>query len=346
MSILDTIEIVDHVEAKPKKEEWTDCGVQIPDDLPIKPHPSWKLIDSSKLQAYQSCPRKYFYQYVLGYSPEKPSLPLVYGEAWHRGLAELYKGGFTKESLDAGKRAFTSYYRKFYPTVESEIGNKGKTYSRAMDALKMYCETWETDKYDFHISAVEEGGTVDIGIPLANGDWPTRKIAYRMDAVGIRCRDDVSCIIEHKTASRGGQSWKKQWDLSLQMGTYTYALRERNSTYTDPVPAEIYVNGTIFAPVNTTFERKLVTPTKARLAEWLWQVNNIWSNIERDFERLREVSPKAMIMDAFLKNASACSGYSCCPFHDLCVYHTNPLASKGMPLGMVIRHWNPLRGEE
>jgi CRISPR/Cas system-associated exonuclease Cas4 (RecB family) len=60
-------------------------------------------ITKSQLQTYILCPRKYYFQYVVGETPEFTPLNLVIGKAMHETVASFYRSmlvGGSKPSLD------------------------------------------------------------------------------------------------------------------------------------------------------------------------------------------------------------------------------------------------------
>ena len=47
-------------------------------------------IDNTKRKTYVSCPRKYYFEYILGLKTEKGSTPLRYGIVWHAIMEAFY----------------------------------------------------------------------------------------------------------------------------------------------------------------------------------------------------------------------------------------------------------------
>ena len=50
---------------------------------PIKEQPTWNIKDSSKLDTYLDCPRKFFYEHMLGWRVDRPAHALHFGTSWH-----------------------------------------------------------------------------------------------------------------------------------------------------------------------------------------------------------------------------------------------------------------------
>ena len=81
--------------------------------MTLKRVPEWDILDSSKIQSYMRCPRKYFFNHILGWSLEeeeqgaleisssgllaapkseiRKSEHLVFGTAWHHSMEHLLR---------------------------------------------------------------------------------------------------------------------------------------------------------------------------------------------------------------------------------------------------------------
>ena len=73
--------------------------------------------DNSRVVEYRTCPRKYYFRYILDLVPDKVALALDFGSAWHSGLDALYEvfkatNGDEKKTLEAAYAAFISEWTK------------------------------------------------------------------------------------------------------------------------------------------------------------------------------------------------------------------------------------------
>jgi len=76
---------------------------------------------------------------------------------------------------------------------------------------------------------------------------------------------------------------------------------------------------------------------------WLWTVNDLLDDLEREFDRLGHCSENDSVLMAFPMNPSGCSSYRGCPYHDYCISWSNPLQrSDEPPLGFKVEFWNPM----
>lgn len=313
--------------------------MKLPDKFPIPDRREfWAVLDSTKLSSYARCPRRYFYEYVLGWALDVPSNHLIFGQGWHLALEHLYQGNFSPSAVAEAYRIFLECYRAEL-SVESDQLFKGKQPDVVPLALLEYLKTYAADAYEYRILATEVGGIV----PIA----PDRSLALKMDLLAEDAKGIINCI-EHKTGSQAGRTWEMQWATAIQIGTYLHALA---SAYVDRAKdAKVIINGTFFYSKERKFQRIVSTRPGWAMLDWLDTVNRLWSNIERDFFLLSQCGPGDTNLQAFAKIPSGCTDYGGCPYFDLCTSLANPLrfvdstvsAEKPPISGFKYRWWNPL----
>src|SRR5690554_5585155 len=103
--------------------------------MPLEKHPSWDVLDNSKLTTYRRCPREFFFRHVVGWTKELESHDLVFGEAWHQALDQLYTAGFTEDNFLLAYTRFLESYRAVFPP-ETDIFYEKKNPQTALEALK------------------------------------------------------------------------------------------------------------------------------------------------------------------------------------------------------------------
>ena len=231
----------------------------------IQPHPTWAIYDSSKVQEFMSCPRKYFYRYILGWEIDSPNIHLVFGEAWHRAMESILQGGGSVESIDKGYNRFLEYYRRYFSEIE-DGGNFPKVPGSIVPALVQYVAQYKhiTDK----VLYTEISGTAPIS--------ESRSIHFRLDSI-LRSDTEGIYSLEHKTGSALRQTWLDQWLLKMQVGTYThvlYCMYDRKEVY------GVKINGAIFRKKDTEFVRVPVRKDNNMMNVWLWNVNHYIELIE------------------------------------------------------------------
>lgn len=308
--------------------------MRIPNNLPVPDKREfWSVLDSTKLQCYARCPRKYFFEYVLGWASDGISNHLVFGKSWHEALEYLYKNRLQLSEIPRAYEIFMQCYREELPE-NTDDWFKGKSPNRIPQALVEYCQTHASDVYEWEILATEIGGQVPIS--------DIRMLALKMDIVA-RNKDNLIFGVEHKTGSQAGRTWEMQWSTSIQIGTYLHALA---ASYTDRADmARILVNGAFFYVKDTKYVRLWQQRVGWAMINWLDTVNNLYSMIEDDFERLTTCEDGHTTLESFYMNPTACTDYGGCSFFDLCIGIGNPLryCQKELPItGYKYRWWNPL----
>jgi hypothetical protein len=100
------------------------------------------------------------------------------------------------------------------------------------------------------------------------------------------------------------------------------------------------------AGYHVTTRRVPAYKTPEQMNTWLWLVNTILDEIERDMECLSHCTESDEVLMAFRQNPKACSDYRGCEFHDYCLAWQNPLrCCYEPPLGFITRFWDPMERE-
>lgn len=299
--------------------------------MPVVHHPTHAVLDPSKITTFLDCPRKFFYQYVLGWQSAVENHHLVFGTAFHKALEVLtLEPGNVKDAY----RAFREEYEK-----STELGGGldtgPKNSGSAMNAIVQYAEHYKRD--DERPLYTEIAGTVPIGV---KEDGTPRVLHFRLDNI-LERRDIMKLSRDHKTGSTPNRQWTDKWSLSMQMHTYLHVLY---SIYPSSEVYGIVVNGIFFGKTGKTieFERVNFRKTVDQMNAWLWEVNHYVDMIEWNMELLEKQDENAISMNAFPRNPESCTKYFGCPFLDYCNAWPNPLKrADEAPSGMTVRFWDP-----
>jgi len=123
-------------------------GLPRPKGLPfLPPHPTWEVIDSSKVTQFMECPRRFFWRYIVGWRPDAPNIHLTFGQAWHSAMDHLLRNGNRVECIDGAMEAFLKVWRARY-TPEEDPVDTPKTPANAQCALSDYVRQYEHDDYE------------------------------------------------------------------------------------------------------------------------------------------------------------------------------------------------------
>jgi len=310
----------------------------------IEEHLTWQILDSSKLDTYLDCPRKYFYEYILGWRRDAPAHDLYFGNAWH--IAREYQLIHGYGDVKGAYAAFLDFYRKEFPESTDEI-YRPKDPMGVVFALTKFSKERQSDLVENELLYSEISGTVPI-------DEKGRVLHYRMDSVMRRKEDDKIFSWDHKSAKRFSRQWAEKFHLSIQNGTYTHCLY---CMY--PVEQVIGIEfcGTEFkylkkgSKINPqgyqiNFQRVPAWKTPEQMNIWLWNVVDLVDSVEREMDRLADARNNDQVMMCFPMNTNSCTEYRGCAYHDYCLSWANPLQRcQEPPLGFKIEYWNPAEME-
>lgn len=296
--------------------------------LPIEV-PTWFVLDSTKMQDYMSCPRSFFFKYVLGWRPASPNKHLHFGTAWHLAMETLLLEGYSAQAVLNAYKKFEKKYREKFPEV-TDAENYPKVPGVVLQVLPRYTMQYQKDLEDTPLYT-EIAGSVVIGY--------NRLIYFKMDSILARPSKMVFSR-EHKTGSRNSRQWQDKFKIGMQTGTYNHVL----CCLMSPEQVEgIEINGAIFTKKNLAeFIRVPVRRTLPMMNAWLSNTNAWCDDIERDFQKLSKEDPNSPCMGCFKQNTESCTDYYGCEFFDFCLSWPNPLQHLGsVPLGMMVEHWDP-----
>lgn len=308
---------------------------------PIPQNRVWEIFDSSKIQCFQDCPRKYLLQYMLGWQLTSANLHLVFGEAWHQAKEHMIRNRFTEACVGSAFAVFLNYYRQFFPEETDAIYSKyAKKPVDALLALQYYRDKYaheadESNREYRELLHTEVAGTVPI-----NTD---RVLHFRLDAL-FRTINGI-LVQEHKTASRRSDQWNDQWYLKIQIGTYTHVA---HMLFPNETIFGLEINGMCFYKAETANHNKQesvripVNRSKDMMADWLWTANHWLNQIEWNMEALKDATDSDDILSCFPKNGQSCTDYFGCEFHPYCMIWANPLRHiEEPPPGFTTKWWDP-----
>lgn len=311
--------------------------------------PEWEIQDPTKVMEYIRCPRKYFYGYVLGWRPTMPNNHLVFGSAVHKAMEHILLNGYSVNEVLRAHEKFLHYYREHFPEDTDEMFFP-KTPDNFLVVLTAYTRKYERDLDSFKVLYTEIAGTISLRDDLS--------LAFRMDSI-LENLKGLRSSLEHKTGS-SSWNWEMQWDLSIQVGTYTHVL---NCLFDLESVEGVRMNGLIFGKakkgweqlktgqsltVNPPFDfiRYPAFKSKTQMQTWLYTVTYYLDMIKFEFEQLLHCRFDDPVMFAFPMRHVACTDFGGCPWHDFCISFQNPLQrSEEPPLGYEVSHWNPLKEE-
>jgi len=298
---------------------------------PIVAVPQFDTLDSTKVNEFQTCPRKFFYRYILGWESEHANIHFVFGSAIHEAMEVIHKAmqNGNLQLPEVPQLAAHVFWKRFAEELDPEAGiYKKKEPSEGVRAINNY---WE------HYRAIDTFDVLHIEVPGDVFIAEDKILTVKIDTI---CEDERGkFVLEHKTASAESQVWKDQWMTAIQPKAYTHVLY---SIYDEEEVYGTIINGIIMRK-DIGFVRVPVKDTPDAMADWLWQMEYKFEEIEHNCKALCECSKDDHIMQAFPKREISCTSYmSTCVYMPYCTAWRNPLKhADSPPPGTKIRHWDP-----
>lgn len=307
--------------------------------------PTWTVTDSSKLSTYMACPRKYFYQYILGWRSNRPNNHLVFGSAWHLALEHLMLTDYSTQSVLDAYAKMVSYYREVFPPETDELFTP-KDMATALLALSAYAFHHRHDLDTHNVLHTEIAGTV-----MLSRD---HTMTFRMDAILEEKSTGTIIALDHKTSGYYSPDWGDHWALSTQMLTYLhslYCLYPNNDKYIKVRTSFFFdqsgktKTGRNRDPKPFVFEEHKVEKSYDMMEAWLHRTLHWLKALDTDKWKLFHVlTTDDITLDAFAQNDNACFNYGRrCAYFDLCNAWANPIRHcEHSPIGMQVEYWDPL----
>jgi len=319
--------------------------------LNIELHPTWNVWDSTKVQTFMRCPRKFFFEYVLGWRRDEPNIDFVFGGAWHILMEHIWKNGYGAESLFEGYQLFEAEFRRhFNATLDPML--EPKIPANVMRALAPYANKFAEDMRRYTVLKTEVAGSILID----DEDTP---LHFKVDLILQDNETGKFLAMEHKSTKQFSKIWASQWKHKFQIGCYTAVLY---CYYPPEEVAGVTVNG--FAVRNAPklklngepianardneFIRVPVMKDMLHMVQWFYEAQYWLAYIKGEFAALQDESPDTPIMSCFPTCTESCSDFNRpCEYEAYCYANPNPLRIADQPpIGFKVEFWDPRIKEE
>jgi hypothetical protein len=303
----------------------------------IPPHPTWEILDASKLTTYMACPRKYFFGYILGWEPTIPNNDLVFGSAWHVAMEHLLLNGYTSNVVDEACELFFHHYRKeLGPETDENFAPKNP--ANAMIGIGRYAANFAIEEKNYKVMHTEVAGRVKIG--------DNAILAFRMDCIRRDRDNGLIEVLDHKSSGRKISGWNRlQWQ-SVQLLVYMhvlYSLWDYNKIKGGRIRCTWF-----YSKGRQEFDEELVEKSPVDMQSGLVDILTFYDYLMRDMYLFIDTcGDDEVAMPAFPRNPESCYKYGrICQFFDACNTWSNPLQHcEHVAEGYKQVYWNPLEDE-
>jgi hypothetical protein len=288
-----------------------------------------ELIDNTARELFFTCPQKFFRSTIQKLGPRFTSPHLHFGGAFAAGLEAIRKsaydeGASDQEALDAGLVAAIKFWGDYVPP-EDHL----KNFENLLLALDYYVTVNppSTDHIrPIKLSSGKHAIEFNFALPLPDTKHPVtgNPILYggRFDMFAEF--NNAPFIMDDKTTSRLGPTWRKQWVLNSQMTGYCWAAKE----YGMPVVGAIIRGQSILSKSFDSLEEVVYRPP--------WMMERWLEQLIKDVHRMIAAWEQQSYDYAI---GSACAAYGGCEFLRLC---QSPNPESWIKTDYKNKHWNPL----
>lgn len=288
------------------------------------------ILDSTKIQCYMRCPRKYLFNYVFNWQLDGVNINFVFGGAWHAAMQLFYK----ERSSDKADmyNVFLKEWRNGIDEEDDYAYSRYKNPQTALLGISAYYDQFDNERSEISVIGTEITGKMVID---------SYEIVYKMD--GLVERDGEIGVLEHKSSVVQKKKNELYWPLSYQVNTYLMAALEATN---NRLPVSLWGNFSYFSPKKVEIERRYHKASEQQGLVWYHQTTDALGRMFDDYHLL-SISESLEVLPAFLPNPTACADYSGCAYTRYCNYMHNPLHYLDKrPIELIVKEWNPLAEEE
>ncbi len=298
-----------------------------------------ECVDNTMLSAFDSCPQKFFNEFILGLSGHSKSPDLHAGGCFATAM-EVVRRGVYRDGLSmehALAEAWTAFVRQWGDYEPPE--NNNKTAENMFNAVVLYFREYppETDvvqplildngepAIEFTFAMPTHIKHPDTGDPVLYGG--------RFDMLGKAF--DQLAVVDEKTTKSLGPYWMKSWGMRGQFLGYIHAARQFN------FPAShALVRGIGILKTEIKFAQVFEQYPEFLIERWWDNVHRKLGQMVHYYEEMSTATTYAAAHHAFpMSFGDGCSSYGGCMFEGLC--RTNERENWYSNFGN--RVWDPLR---
>jgi len=266
-----------------------------------------RVISSSLRESFSRCPKKFYWDTIIGLTPKETSVHLTAGAAYAAAVEALRKEYYTTGDYDKavalGLEALIKTYGPFDPP-EYETKTLERTIAAYVEHLVQYPPATDHCRPTMgtHGPRVEFSFTLELPIPHPVTKEPIL-FSARFDQLAEF--NGALFVFDDKTTGSISKYWRQQWDLRSQLTGYVHCAREHGY---DVVGAIIRGMAILKTKCNT---QEAITHRPQ------WMIDRWKERLIYDVERMVDLWNRGYWPNQGEENGG-CTTYGLCNFFTLC----------------------------
>lgn len=299
----------------------------MPYDLPPGVVPELPItIDSTMLTLFRACPRKFYWEFILGLRPTHTSIHLHAGGAIASAVETVRKGVYN-EGLSVNKSLQKAYldFKTYWGDYEAPADSY-KSFFNCFRSVVSYFEFWDPITDPIQPFDFGHGGTFEFSFAL-----PTRVLHPSGQPFLFAGRADMlakylgkPCIVDEKTSKSHSSSFAYKWGMRGQFLGYCKAIRDTLGIKVDTA----VIRGTALLKTEIKHQQAIQTYADFLIDRWSEELDRTLLDIRRCWET--ETWPYNF--------GDSCDAWGECPFKIMCTARDQEVWMKDY----TVRRWNPL----
>lgn len=275
--------------------------------------------DATSLKRAWTCPRKYFYESICGWTSPYASIHLWFGRIYASSLESYHKLRAEGDDYDTALRKVVK--ETLIESWDHELDNEGnripgtgaartfsinttKSRETLIRSVIWYLEHFREDAYETYITA-EGKAAVEFSFQLEVDNGVT--LCGHNDRLCVSPENDLYIHDQKTTGQSLGPYYFKQFKPDDQFALYTFAGA---AIYDTPIRG-VVIDAAAIKVGFTQFGRHVVEFIDAELNEW-------YDETMLRIEEIQNYARKGLEETSFPRNKTACNNFGGCDFRDVC----------------------------
>lgn len=274
-------------------------------------------ISNTQRSMFRTCPQKWYWAYCLrGRKSMARGVDLIAGGAFAKGL-EVARKCFFDEGLDSEDAIEEGVAAASLEYGDDPFDGHKKSRSKTLGAVYAYFNHWRLDMDYLHPFKTGAGTGIEFrfAVPLPiEHPYLQQPLLYdgRVDMIAEHKDIKGLWIVDEKTTTQLGASWRKKWYLDAQPTGYIWAGAQHGYHV-----AGALIRGISFLSNSYGFEEALCPRTEFQVEDWFEQLQRDIKGMICTFNDASGAFGTPRRPDRAL-DKDACAAYGGCTFLQPC----------------------------